>query len=344
MSIGTQRKRHPRLLQLIRVGGGGETIETLAASLGVSEKTVRRDITGLRKLGIPIQEHVCQNGRKTYGMSDDAIGQVRFTYDEAYSLLLCRPGFNGPGTNDFAGTLIGDASQSAFEKIRRALGETHEGSFQRIRPRLHRSSGHGDYRDQADVIDAITLGIEESNATSIAYRSARSTEPVTYDIHPYGLAEHNGALYVVGHSCHHNEIRTWKIDRMESAEVTKLPFDRPTNFSLSKHFEGAFAVIAGNDPVTVRIRFRGSAARYAAERKINDTQTETPGPGGSLDVSVTLTNTIEIKSYILSFGSSAEVIAPESLRTEVAQELQQALTRYASDQASPSDNEVSAKP
>ncbi|MFG0254894.1 MAG: HTH domain-containing protein [Rhodopirellula sp. JB053] len=85
MSIGTQRKRHPRLLQLIRVGGGGETIETLAASLGVSEKTVRRDITGLRKLGIPIQEHVGQNGRKTFRMSDDAIGQVRFTYDEAFA-------------------------------------------------------------------------------------------------------------------------------------------------------------------------------------------------------------------------------------------------------------------
>lgn len=94
----------------------------------------------------------------------------------------------------------------------------------------------------------------------------------------------------------------------------------------------------------VRIRFRGSAARDAAERKINATQTEAPGPGGSLDVSVRLTSTIEIKSYVLSFGASAEVIEPESLRTEVAQELQQAITRYASDQASPSDQAGSAKP
>ncbi|EMI58463.1 Helix-turn-helix, type 11 domain protein [Rhodopirellula sallentina SM41] len=337
--MGTQRKRHPELLRLITLGRGAVTIESLAGSLGVSEKTVRRDIEGLRQLGIAIQEHVCRNGRKTYSLSRESIGRVRFTYDEAFSLMVCRP-----GTSGFNGTVIGDASRSAFEKIQVALGGNHGEYFGRISPWLHRSPGYGDYRDQADVIDAITLGIEESNATSIAYRSARSTEPVTYDIHPYGLAEHNGAMYVVGHSCHHGEIRTWKIDRMESAEVTEFPFVRPADFRLSKHFEGAFAVIAGNDPVTVRIRFRGSAARYAAEREINDTQTETPGPGGSLDISVRLTSTIEIKSYILSFGAAAEVIEPESLRTEVAQELQQALTRYASDQASPSDQAGSSKP
>ncbi|MCM2375079.1 HTH domain-containing protein [Aporhodopirellula aestuarii] len=77
MSMGTQRKRHPRLLRLITLGRGDETIETLAASLGVSEKTVRRDIAGLRQLGIAIQEHICKNGRKTYRLSPDAIGQVR---------------------------------------------------------------------------------------------------------------------------------------------------------------------------------------------------------------------------------------------------------------------------
>ncbi|WP_430454012.1 helix-turn-helix transcriptional regulator [Rhodopirellula europaea] len=339
MSMGTQRKRHPQLLRLITLGRGEATIESLAGSLGVSEKTVRRDIAGLRQLGIAIQEHVCRNGRKTYRLSRESIGQVRFTYDEAFSWM----GFHA-GTTGFNGTSIGDTSRSAFEKIQVALGGKHGDHFGRISPWRHRSPGDGDYRDQADVIDTITLGIEDSRVTTIVYRSAGSTEPVSDDIHPYVLAEHNGALHVVGHSCHHGEIRTWTIDRMESAEVTELPFVRPADFRLSKHFEGAFAVIAGNDPVTVRIRFRGSAARNAAERKINATQTEAPGPGGSLDVSVRLTSTIEIKSYVLSFGASAEGIEPESLRTEVAQELQQALTRYASDQASQSDHAGSAKP
>ncbi|GAA4444540.1 WYL domain-containing transcriptional regulator [Novipirellula rosea] len=337
-STGTQRMRHPRLLRLITLGRGNETIETLAETLGVSEKTIRRDLAGLRQLGITIEEHLGHNGRKTYSLSRDSIEQVRFTYDEAFSLMLCRP-----GTGEFDGTLIGDASKSAFEKIRLALGANQDDYFQRISPWLHRSPGYGDYAEQRDVIDAITLGVEDCKATFIAYRSARSTEPVTYDIHPYGLAEHNGALYVVGHSCHHDEIRTWKIDRMETAEVTEFPFIRPANFNLSEHFKGAFAVIVGSEPVTVRIRFRGSAARYAVERKINTSQTATPGPGGSVDITVTLTSTIEIKSYILSFGSSAEVIEPESLRTEVAEEFQQAIANYTRESLSPLDNTVSKR-
>ncbi|EMI21393.1 Helix-turn-helix, type 11 domain protein [Rhodopirellula maiorica SM1] len=77
MSMGTQRKRHPQLLRLITLGRGDETIESLAATLGVSEKTVRRDIAGLRQLGIAIEEHVCQHGRKTYSLSRESIDQVR---------------------------------------------------------------------------------------------------------------------------------------------------------------------------------------------------------------------------------------------------------------------------
>jgi predicted DNA-binding transcriptional regulator YafY len=37
----------------------------------------------------------------------------------------------------------------------------------------------------------------------------------------------------------------------------------------------------------------------------------------------------ELRSWILSFGPSAEVIEPESLRAEVAKDLAAALARYA---------------
>lgn len=96
----------------------------------------------------------------------------------------------------------------------------------------------------------------------------------------------------------------------------------------------------GNVPMPLRIRFRGSAVRNSAERKINVMQTEPPDPGGSLDASVTLTRTIEIKSDILSFGSAADVIDPESHRTKVPQEPQQGTTHYTTD--TPSSLECAA--
>lgn len=328
--MGTQTNRHERLLRTIALGRGTHTIDTLAQSIGVSGKTIRRDLAALRQVGIQVQEQLDHHGRKSYWLSRESLPDVAFTYDEAMALMVCRV-----DSDQFDGTLIGEAARSAFEKIRMALSPRQHEFFDRIAGSVHRSPTYANYSGQADTLEAITLGIEDSKATFIAYRSARSTEPVTYDIHPYAMCEHHGAMYIVGFSCHHDEIRTWKLDRMLNAEVTEFPFVRPKGFDLKKHFEGAVAVIAGPERITVRVRFKGTAARYAAERQIEKTQVATPGPGGTLEMTYTLTSTIEIKSYVLSFGSSAEVLQPQSLRDEVAQELRHAAAMYNSPQPTP---------
>ncbi len=170
--------------------------------------------------------------------------------------------------------------------------------------------------------------IEDAKATFVTYRSARSTEPVTYDIHPYGLVEHRGTLYVVGYSCYHEEIRTWKVDRMLSADVTHVPFDRPREFDVNQHFRGAFAVVTGAEPVRVRVRFSGTAARYVQEKRMHESQHVTVNSDGTAEATFELTSTLEIQSWILSFGSAAEVLEPQSLRDQIQKELQSTLQQY----------------
>ncbi len=87
----------------------------------------------------------------------------------------------------------------------------------------------------------------------------------------------------------------------------------------------------------LRMRFRGSAACNSAGRNINAKQTAPPDPSGSLNASITLTSRKKIKTNILRFGTATEIIAPESLRTEVPQELRQGTNHYTSN--SPSSNE-----
>ena len=66
----------------------------------------------------------------------------------------------------------------------------------------------------------------------ITYQSMRATEPVTYDIYPYGLIYHRGSLYLVGRSPQRDEVCHWKIDRVEAAEVTEVHFNWPDDFDL----------------------------------------------------------------------------------------------------------------
>ncbi len=325
--MAIRAERHPRLLLHIANGDGVQGVESLANSLGVSVKTLRRDLASLRDLGVPIEERIGPHGQKTFWLAKEALPQIKFNYDEALALMLCRSSLES-----LRGTLIGNSIETAFEKIQGAIGPFEVKYLNKMLPRIHTTSTGGQYATQSDVIDALTCGIEDSRATFITYQSIRSTEPVTYDIHPYGFVEHRGTLYVVGFSCPNERVQLWKVDRMLDAEATDVPFSRPLDFDVQAYFEGAFAVVAGQESHAIRIRFTGSAARYVQEKRMHASQHVELAADGAAIVTFELTSTFEIKSWILSFGSAAEVLAPESLRHEIQQDLTAALHTYASEQ------------
>jgi predicted DNA-binding transcriptional regulator YafY len=194
--------------------------------------------------------------------------------------------------------------------------------------RVYRTHVGGAYADKAEVIDRLLIAIEESKATFITYHSSRSSEPLTYDIHPYGLIEHRGSLYIVGHSQQHNEVRHWKVDRIEQVDVTKVPFQRPADFDLARHLSGSLGVYHGRETIRVRVRFAPSAARYVGEKQMHASQRVTMERDGSAIAEWTLSSTVEAKSFVLSFGAAAEVLEPVELRRDVANELRRAGQLY----------------
>lgn len=326
--MATQSDRHARLLRLIVLGDGQSTLQTLAAELAVSQRTIRRDIAAMQQLGIAIEEQRSSDGYKRYRLSRDQVGQIKFLYDEAFALMLCRS-----ATAAFRGTSIGVAADNAFEKIRVVLGPGEVDYLDDMLPNFHSSQIHigGQYEDKSDIIDSLTIGIEENRTTFVTYHPLRSTEPVTYDINPYGIVDHRGTLYVVGFSCHRNEIRTWKVDRIHNADVTQVHFSRPSQFDLKRHFEGAFAVVTGTTAERVRVKFTGSAVRYVQEKRMHPSQQVERVSESIAIATFELTNLMEIKSWILSFGGSAEILEPQSLRQEVETELSRAIELYTRD-------------
>ena len=321
--MANRSQRHPQLLRIIALGQGSETICSLAEALQVSTKTVRRDLADLRKLGFVIKEDGDPNEPKKLSLTRDAIAKVHLNFDEAFSLMLYRE-----GKHAFDGTLIGKAAEVAFAKVGNALGRFEKDYVRRMVSRVRCNTVGGDYSQHSETIEALMIAIEDTRAILLTYLSARSTEPVTYSIEPYGIVEHRGTLYVVGYSQRHAEIRTWKVDRIQAAEVTERSFALPTDFDLDEHFAGAFAIVRGEKPVEVIVRFMGTATRYVQEKRMHPTQQVELHSDGSALARFQLTSTLEIRSWILSFGSAAEVLSPSSLRSEIKQEVVQMLAHY----------------
>lgn len=321
--MAPRAKRHPKLLELIALGDGAEDVDSLAKALNVSSKTVRRDLNDLRSLGFTIREHGDSHAPKKLSLDGQAFSEFKLTYDEAFVLMLYRL-----GNSSLEGTVFGQAAASAFAKFDGVIGPVEKEYLRRMMPRVRRNSVGGDYSKHSEVVEALTLAVEDAKVIEIKYRSANRKEPLTYDIEPYGLVEHRGTLYVVGHSERHREIRVWKVDRMIAAEVTRRSFRPPSDFDINEYFGGAFAVVRGDAAMSAAIRFTGTAARYVQEKQMHPSQRVEVQPDGSAIAHFELNSTVEIRSWILSFGPAAEVLSPESLRNEVCGLIGQMLCHY----------------
>jgi predicted DNA-binding transcriptional regulator YafY len=303
----------------------GISVREMARETGVAEKTIRRDIRLFEKLGFPVRETNGERGRKTYRLAHaDNVPPLTFTFDEALVIYLARP-FLEP----LAGTQLWDAAHSALKKIRATLSESALAYLERFPLLFHTTAhGFGDYKGKAEIIDTLTVAMEDRKAVLLTYQSQHATEPATRDVYPYCWVRHKGSLYLVALAVEHEAIRHYKVGRVDAAEITKFVFQRPVDFDMSAYLVGAFGIYTGSDDVTVVVKFLPAAAGYVQESKWHASQVLTPERDGSLLARFTLSTTVEIKSWVLSFGGNAVVIEPEQLRTEIARELEQMIQAY----------------
>ena len=325
-SIDSPLVRQWILLREISSRHFGLTIKEMASDHGVSQRTIRRDLVTLQRVGFFLEERESDHGRKHWRLGATASAPLlSFTWDEAIALFLARRHLE-----PLAGTHLWESAQRAFRKIRATLSDQSVRYLEKMAGKFHRTTvGAGDYAKKGEVIDQLMIGIEDRRITFIAYQSLRSTEPVTYEIYPYGIVFHSNSLYLVALSVNHGEVRHFKIDRLSSVDLETLKFNKPTDFDLQQHFADSFGIFHGDGkPQHIRIRFSPEVARFVEESHWHDSQKIQKQRDGSLIFEVTLDTTEEIKSWALSFGAKAEVLEPKRLRKEMQAEIRVMASSY----------------
>lgn len=330
----TSLARHWRIVRMLSASQLGVTVAQLAREMSVSQKTVRRDLELLREVGFPLEERAERFGRKSWRIEQKSrTPELSFTFDEALALHLGRRQLDS-----LAGTMIGSAAHRAFQKIRAAFGGRVMDYVDRMATAFHFvGPGGGDYSRLSEVLDQLLVGIEDRRVVSLTYQSAQAPKAEKYDIHPYGLTQHHGSWYLVGHAPRRNKIRHWKVDRIESAEAVERQFTVPQDFDLKAHMAKSFGVFEGHEDVVVRIRFCPEVARYVRESNWHESQKLIPQENGCLVAEFRLSATDEIKRWVMSFGPRAEVLMPGRLRREIVSELKEMLSSYGRD---PNDAEL----
>jgi proteasome accessory factor B len=320
---GDQLARQWQLIQRLARSRAGVGLDQLAEDLDCVRRTVYRDLDALMYAGFPVVSEK-REGRVYYRFLDSfRLGDVPFTPDEILALA-----FGEDLLRTLEGTVFHDSIRSALAKIRAGLGPELEEYLERLTESFRVLPGpHKRYASFRDAIQTLNDAVLARRTLRMRYRTGSSGAERTRDLDPYRVWYRGGGLYVIGHDHRSGEIRTFAVERILGLEATEKRFQLRPGFDFDAYTASAFGVI--HEPATpVRIRFEARWRTLVSERTWHPSQKLEPLEDGGIELRMEVGGIAELCNWVLSFGSGAEVLEPDSLRRMVARELGAAATRY----------------
>lgn len=299
-------------------------VNDLAAHFGLHRSTVHRMLTEVETdLGVPIQRTA--NG-SVWIDPDTYQFTVRLTLNEALAVFLAARllARYSDKPNPHAVKALNGLSRALHKSAPRIAGH-----IARTSARLDRPITEG-ARDYLRVLEALTRAWADQTRVLLYYRDepdiARPFD--VYFIEPSAVGY---LTYVIGFDHHRNDERTFAIERIVRATPTLDRYDIPSAFDPLMRLAGAWGVNWGNGqlPTEVALRFApGRAATRVRESNWHESQQIDELLDGGCVLRITVGSTQEMKPWIRQWGPDCEVLAPEALRQEIADEMRRAGARY----------------
>jgi proteasome accessory factor B len=319
-----KRDRTARLLTVVRVlranGEHGVTPDEIAKRTGISRRTVYRDLKAIDgELGIAVWS---DGGR--WGVDDDAfLPPLRLTLSEAMAIVLsARLLVRYMDKHD-------PVLASAFTKLEEGLPPSLRGHVERTVQALASRDVDPVFNR---IVEDLTRAWADRRVVTFEYAPAPYSghrEPRRATVRPYLLEPslQTHALYLLGWDEDKDAMRTFKVERIRELSVLPRQFDDPGD-DLVAQLRNAWDIIADQPATEVVLRFRPEVAGRVMEAQWHPSQRVRELEDGALEWRATVAGTIEIRLWVLSWGSDVEVIAPAQLRDDVARTLREALARY----------------
>lgn len=216
----------------------------LAARLEVDRRTVRRYVSMLQELGVPVESEAGRYGgyrlRRGYKLPP-----MMFTEEEALALTLGLLLSRRLGLTEAA-----PAFEGALAKLDRVLPDRLRGRVQAVQGALAFTPMRGSTQP-SDPATLLALSAAAQDSRRIGLRYAGVEDVTQRDIDPYGIVHHQGRWYVVGW-CHLREdVRMFRLDRIVSLEPRAATFVRPLDFDCVAYVLESLASLPWGWPVEV---------------------------------------------------------------------------------------------
>jgi predicted DNA-binding transcriptional regulator YafY len=304
-------------LALLLQARGAATARALAAELGVSVRTVYRDLEALSAAGVPVVTEAGPGGgcRLMDGYRFPLRG---LRPDEAEALLI----LGVPAVLHDLG--LAGALTAAHRQIRVTAGLTAAALVHLDMPRWF--GGQEEVPCLRDLAEALRLG----RKLAIRYPPPDRDPRV---VGPLGLVNKAGTWYLVAEA---GDVRVFRAGRVSAARVLPEPFGRPAGFELAAFWARWSAEFEASRP-RLQVRLAASPRALDAFGEVFGpaaaAMLETAGPPGQDGwrvVTLSFEHERAAAHRLAGFGDQVEVLDPPSVRAALLATAHEILGRYQS--------------
>jgi predicted DNA-binding transcriptional regulator YafY len=292
------------------------TAAELAATLEVSERTVYRDVEALLAAGVPLWTEQGRAGgiRLMDGWRTKLDG---LTGREAAAIFAV-------GVPELLAELgLGSSLVAARAKVLAGLPVQLREYASRIADRFHLDApGWFHHVEETSQLTTVADAVASSRRLRMDYQ--RGATVVSRELDPLGLVVKAGVWYLVARLG--EDLRTYRVARIMSATALSEEFTRPPDFTLATWWAQTSARFE-RSLLRETVRLKLSRHALKALRTVTDedaaaTAIATAGPpdkDGWREVDMEVESLPVATTQLLSLGVGVEVVAPEALRTALAE-------------------------
>jgi len=309
-----------RLLLLARLLAGsaeGLTLDEMSERLEVGRRTAERMRDAVREV-FPQMEEVDDPPTRRFRIPTGLDGLFQSpTSEELVALRTAADSLQALGAEARAAAL-----KTLEQKI---LSATRAAARRRLAPDFEAllqaetiavQAGPRPFEDQT-VLSTVREAVKSLKTLRFRYDGG-STPGRFREVTPYGLLFGRSNYLVAAET--EGEPRNWRLDRIAEIELLDRVGVRPADFSLQAYADESFGIF--HDAIEdVRLRILPHGAEDALCWRFHANQTVKRLEDGSVEVAFRASGMLELAWHLFTWGDKVDILAPPSLRTTMAEQL-----------------------
>lgn len=296
------------------------------------EKRFDRDKKELREIGIPV-EYVSSDERGRDGyfipLDDYFHHDLDLSDDEAALLVVL--------ANSARGSTDAISSNLRSALLKMAIDSPLEEEMQQAVSQRRLSSFSRGKRDRAvlDHLDALVAAVASRREIAFRYKKVGVNAASQRTVQPYGLWYREGEWYVVGLDLDREDVRQFKVVRIQGAVKTKRgrgpDFKVPAGFDIEQYTEREPWEYEAGKKEWAEILFDRDVAFMVRERMRRDHEfVERPDGSGVLRIKVKRSDKThqQLLHMLGAYSGQCAVLKPKWLRQQAIAQLEELRARY----------------